>query len=78
VRGKCRRETAANRTRPRCTRWVSVGSSFSDDGDAGANSRTIPRRLRRANLAPGLYRVLITARDQAGNETKRSKRFRVR
>jgi hypothetical protein len=78
VQGKCRRQTKANRNRPRCTRWVSVGKSFSDDGDAGANSKTIPRRLRKANLAPGLYRVLITARDAAGNETKRSKRFRVR
>ena len=78
VRGKCRRQTKANRNRPRCTRWVSVGKSFSDDGDAGANSKNIPRLLRKANLAPGLYRMLITARDAAGNETKRSKRFRVR
>ena len=77
VRGKCRRQTRRNRTRPRCTRWVSLGS-FTDTGEAGANSRTIPRRLRRANLAPGLYRVLMTATDAAGNTTAASKRFRIR
>jgi hypothetical protein len=77
VRGKCRRQTRSNRSRPRCTRWVSLGS-FTDTGEAGANSRTIPRRLRRANLAPGLYRVLMTATDAAGNTATASKRFRIR
>jgi hypothetical protein len=78
VRGKCRRETALNRDRPKCTRWISLRPSFTDTGEAGANARTIPRRLRRANLAPGRYRVLITARDQVGNESKTTKRFVVR
>ena len=77
VRGKCRRQTLRNRSRPRCTRWISLGS-FTDSGEAGANARTIPRGLRRANLAPGLYRVVITATDVAGNVTRVSKRFRVR
>jgi hypothetical protein len=62
---------------PPSTRWVSLGS-FADTGEAGANARTIPRRLRRANLAPGLYRVLITATDAAGNARTVSKRFRIR
>jgi hypothetical protein len=77
VRGKCRRQTRRNRTRPRCTRWITLGS-FTDSGEAGANAKTIPRSLRRANLAPGLYRVVITATDAAGNVTSVSKRFRVR
>ena len=77
VRGTCRRETPRNRDRPSCTRWVSLGS-FSDSGEAGANARTIPRSLRRANLAPGRYRVLITATDQVGNVSRTTKRFLVR
>lgn len=76
VRGQCRRETRRNRDRPRCTRWTQIGN-FIDSGEAGANTRTIPRRLRRANLAPGLYRVVIVATDVAGNVTRKSKRFRV-
>ena len=77
VRGRCRRQTRRNRTRPPCRRWVQKGS-FAGSGEAGANSVTIPRRLRRANLAPGLYRVVITATDVAGNVTRVTKRFRVR
>jgi hypothetical protein len=77
VRGKCRRPTRRNRNRPRCTRWISLGS-FTDSGETGANARTIPRSLRRANLAPGLYRVVLTATDQVGNVTQATTRFRVR
>jgi hypothetical protein len=77
VRGQCRRQTRRNRTRPRCTRWVRIGS-FAGTGNAGANRVTIPRRLRRANLAPGLYRVLVTATDAAGNAATVGKRFRIR
>ena len=77
VRGTCRRLTRRNRTRPRCTRWVRLGD-FIGSGNAGANTATIPRRLRRANLAPGLYRVVITATDVAGNVSHVTKRFRIR
>jgi hypothetical protein len=77
VRGQCRRQTRRNRTRPRCTRWVQIGS-FVGSRNAGANSVTMPRRLRRANLAPGLYRVRIMATDLAGNQATVTKRFRIR
>jgi hypothetical protein len=77
VRGTCRRPTRRNRNRPRCTRWVQIGN-FIGSGNAGANTATIPRRLRRANLAPGLYRVVITATDVAGNVSRVTKRFRIR
>jgi hypothetical protein len=76
VRGRCRRQTRRNRSRPRCTRWVQIGT-LTDSGETGGNSLTIPRRLRRANLAPGLYRVVITATDVAGNTARVTKRFRV-
>ena len=78
VAGRCRRQTPRNRTRPRCTRFVLLRGSFVDAGELGPNSRTIPRRLRGRRIGPGRYRMLITARDQFGNETKTTKRFVLR
>ncbi len=75
VNGRCRRQTALNRTRPRCTRYVSIPGSFTDAGEAGANTRRLPRRLGGRRLGPGRYRLLITARDAVGNETRATKRF---
>lgn len=77
VRGKCRRQTLRNRERPRCTRYVSLRGSFTDAGEAGANERSLPRRLGGRRLGPGRYRLLITARDQFGNETQTTKKFRI-
>jgi hypothetical protein len=67
----------ARRTHTGRTRYVSLRRSFSDDGLAGANSRSLPRRFRRSNLAPGRYRLVITARDAVGNLTRTTKKFRV-
>jgi hypothetical protein len=78
VRGRCRRETSSNRNRRRCTRYVSLRGSFTDDGKAGPNVRSLPARFRARRLGPGRYRLLITARDQFGNETKTTKRFVIR
>ncbi|HEX6584162.1 MAG TPA: hypothetical protein VF056_11225 [Thermoleophilaceae bacterium] len=78
VRGRCRRPTRRNRQRPRCLRYVTLPGSFTDAGEAGANSLTLPRRLGGRRLGPGRYRLLITARDQFGNETQATKRFVIR
>jgi hypothetical protein len=78
VRGRCRPQTRLNRSRPRCTRYVSLRGSFGDDGEAGANSAALPRRFRPRRLRPGRYRLVISAVDQFGNETQTTKRFRVR
>jgi hypothetical protein len=75
VSGKCRRETRRNRTRPRCSRYVSLRGSFTDAGEAGANERTLPARFRGRRLPAGRYRLLITAQDQFGNVTQTTKRF---
>ena len=78
VRGRCRPQTRRNRNRPRCTRLVALRGSFSDDGEAGANVKTLPRRFRPGVLRPGRYRLVITAVDRFGNQTQTTKRFRVR
>ena len=78
VRGRCRRPTRRNRKRPRCARYVALPGSFTDTGEAGANSLTLPRRLGGRRLTPGRYRMLITARDQFGNETQSTKRFVIK
>lgn len=68
--------------RARTTRpgYRTLRGRFTDDGEAGPNTRRIPRRLggRRLRLKPGRYRLVVTARDDAGNETRVRKRFRVR
>jgi len=78
VRGRCRRPTRRNRKRPRCARYLTLPGSFSDAGEAGANALTLPRRLGGRRLGPGRYRLLITARDQFGNETQTTKRFVIK
>lgn len=78
VRGQCRRETSRNRNRPRCIRYVSLRGRFTDAGEAGSNTRTLPARFRGRRLGPGRYRLLITARDEVGNETRATKTFVIR
>ena len=78
VRGKCRRPTARNVRRPLCTRFVRMRGTFTDAGEAGANRRALPRRLRGRKLRPGRYRLVISAVDEFGNETRVRKRFRIR
>jgi hypothetical protein len=75
VKGKCVRQTRRNRSKPRCTRFVNVGSSFAGPGAAGANSVSIPRARR---LKAGRYRLTITVTDAAGNTATITKSFRVK
>jgi hypothetical protein len=64
--GKCRKQTAANKNRKRCTRWVGV-RKFNRNGAKGLNDLKIAGR----KLAAGRYRVVLTARTTAGTTTKR-------
>jgi hypothetical protein len=70
ARGRCRKQTAANRERKRCTRWVGV-RTFQRDGVAGLNQLTVPARIAGRKLAAGRYRLILTARNSAGTTTKR-------
>ena len=78
VNRRCVRLTRANRTRPRCTRFVAVRGSFTHAGKAGANSFRFTGRVGGRKLAPGSYRLLARARDAAGNRSRVVRRaFRI-
>lgn len=72
----CKRRTAKNRTRPRCT-IAGVRGNLSVDGRAGANAVAFKGQLSTARrLALGRYVVTATAVDAAGNTaTPSSRRF---
>ena len=59
-------------------RYRSLRGRFTDRGAAGPNRRALPRRFRRSRLSPGRYRLLVTGRDQFGNQSQKIKKFRVR
>jgi hypothetical protein len=66
VAGKCKRPKPANRGRKACKRYVKVGTVRAD-GVAGLNRLALPKRVGGRKLAKGRYRLVITARDSAGN-----------
>jgi hypothetical protein len=59
--GRCARPTRANRRKPHCTRWVTIGR-FSHADVAGANTVHFSGRVNGHKLSPGHYRLNITAR----------------
>jgi hypothetical protein len=75
VRGKCVARTARNRSKPRCTRFKTIGAGFSGPGKAGADKATLPNGRK---LGPGAYRLTMTARDPAGNETTKTTTFLIK
>ncbi|HET8956326.1 MAG TPA: Ig-like domain-containing protein [Solirubrobacterales bacterium] len=73
VGGKCAKPTAANRDRKACVRYVSAGKLPSFAGKAGANRVKFQGLLSRGkSLAAGTYRVVVSARDAAGNAAKKN------
>jgi hypothetical protein len=70
---KCVRQTPKNKTRKRCPRFKVI-SSFAGTGNVGANTVTLPT----GKPKPGFYRLTLTARDAAGNETKTTTTFVVK
>jgi hypothetical protein len=69
----CRRRlarTARHRTGLRCRRWISLRGRFATTSAAGPASVRFTGRLRRRALKPGRYRLVIRARDAAGNVTR--------
>ena len=79
VGGRCRRPTRLNRSRPRCTRMLSVRGSVSRAVQAGARRIKFAGRLSaRQSLRPGRYRMTLTAKDAAGNVSAPDRaRFRL-
>jgi hypothetical protein len=60
VGGRCVRPTRRNRTRTRCTRYVTVRGSFKRGRRAGADRFRFTGRLAGGALAPGRYRLVAT------------------
>jgi hypothetical protein len=68
VGGRCVKPTRLNRSRRRCTRILPVRGSVSLSVKAGARRIRFAGRLsRRRSLKPARYRLILTARDAAGN-----------
>jgi hypothetical protein len=61
VKGACVKQTAANRSKRRCTRYRGLKGSFVQAGAGGQNSFTFLGLLDGKALAPGRYRLVGTA-----------------
>jgi hypothetical protein len=71
---RCVKPTPNNKTKKRCARFRQL-ATFAGGGSAGANSVPLPNGKK---LKPGTYRLTLTARDAAGNETKATTTFVVK
>jgi hypothetical protein len=78
VRGKCRKQTAANAKRKRCVRYVKLPGRIRTTGGKGLNQLTLRNSIGGRKLRPGKYRLTLVARDGAGNvSAKKRIGFRV-
>lgn len=78
VGGACRRVSAQNRARARCTRYVAVKGSSTLSARKGSNSRSFRGRLNARALSAGRYRLVARATDAAGNRSAiRRAAFRI-
>lgn len=66
VGGRCVAPTRRNRSAKACTRWVTMSSRFTADGEAGTNRLRFTGRLGGLRLGPGRYRLVVTATDARG------------
>jgi Bacterial Ig domain/Dipeptidyl peptidase IV (DPP IV) N-terminal region/WD40-like Beta Propeller Repeat len=68
----CVRQKSANRRKPGCTRYVNAGS-ISFNANAGGNRVKFQGLITKSRrLSPGAYRVVVGARDGAGNRSSRN------
>jgi Divergent InlB B-repeat domain len=71
VGGRCVAPTARNRSRPRCERSILLRGRIVRELASGTSRLRYRGRLRNKALAPGRYRLLVRARDAAGNLSSR-------
>jgi hypothetical protein len=78
VANTCRKPSRANRVRPQCTRFVTVGS-VTVQGRSGPNTVAFAGRLSRTRrLSPGSYKLTATPTDNARNTGQpRSARLKI-
>ena len=77
VNRKCVAQKRSNRTKPRCTRYVTVRGSFTRAGRAGANSFRFTGRLRGRKLSLGSYRLTAVAANANGRSRAATTTFRI-
>jgi len=78
VRGRCVKRRRSNVRARRCSRYVTLRGSFTQQGKTGQNTFAFSGRLRARKLGPGRYRLRAVATDPAGNESRpKSSRFRI-
>jgi len=70
----CVKQTPKNKTKKRCARFKQL-AAFAGTGNAGGNTVSLPNGKK---LKAGRYRLTLTARDVAGNETKATITFVVK
>ena len=74
----CERPSARNRRGRRCTRYLAVRGTFQHADRAGSRRLRFMGRIGGHRLARGRYRLVLTARDAAGNRSKPAPRaFRI-
>jgi TolB protein len=67
----CVKQTAANRTKKACTRYVNAGALKAFSAKAGGSKVRFQGRLSKSrSLSPGTYRVVVGATDAAGNRSQ--------
>ena len=71
VGGRCVRPTTRNRSQPRCVRSVLQRGRIVRELAAGTTRLRYRGRLAGRTLPPGRYRLLVRARDAAGNISSR-------
>lgn len=77
LRGRCRKPSKRLRSRPRCTRWVRVGT-LTRRVPTGESRVTFSGRLGRRALHRGSHRAGLVAIDAAGNRSRVARvKFRV-
>jgi hypothetical protein len=70
VRKRCRAPKPSLRRRPRCTRYVAVGSLLKRNLRPGAQRVRFGGRVGSRALRPGAYRATIIATDPGGNRSR--------
>jgi FG-GAP repeat len=69
VAAACQPTRRTNRAKPRCTRYITIGS-FSVQARGGSNSIPFTGVLAAKRLAPGSYKLTATATDSAHNTSQ--------
>jgi hypothetical protein len=69
VASRCAKPNPVNQSQRRCVRYVRMGS-MTRMAEAGVNRFRWRGRIGKRTASPGRYRVLVTARDSAGNRSR--------